>query len=200
MATGSDPDRIPAARAQFPTTHWTLVMRVREGEGVRQAALEELCQLYWYPIYAFLRRQGHSRHDAEDLTQGFFEKLLHDRTLEAAEAGRGRLRTFLMASLERHLADQHRRKSALKRGGGRQIIAFDDLKAEERYAIEPKDLRDPAGVQTFSHPGNSRGQAAPRRFHGGAGARSLLGDASCLDEPAVERPRRPDIAGGRARL
>ncbi len=121
-------------------------MRVREGEIERRVALEELCQLYWYPIYAYIRRRGQSRHDAEDLTQGFFEKLLHDRTLEAAEAARGRLRTFLLAAVERHLADQHRRSSALKRGGGRQIIAFDDLKAEERYAFEPKDHRDPESL------------------------------------------------------
>jgi RNA polymerase sigma-70 factor (ECF subfamily) len=143
MNTGSQSLRDPAAGAQFPTTHWTLVMRVREGESERQAALDELCHLYWFPIYAFVRRRGHAQHDAEDLTQGIFEKILHDRTLEAAESSRGRLRTLLLASAERHLADQHRRKSAVKRGGGQQFIAFDELKAEERYAIEPQDHRDP---------------------------------------------------------
>lgn len=133
----------PAAPGQFPTTHWTLVTRVREGGEIRRAALEELCGLYWYPIYAFLRRRGHAQHDAEDLTQGFFVKLLEDETFAAAQAEKGRLRTFLLSALGRHLADQKRRQSALKRGAGWQIIAFDELRAEERYTAEPLDHRDP---------------------------------------------------------
>ncbi len=115
---------------------------------MRQAALEELCGLYWYPIYAFLRRRGHAQHDAEDLTQGFFAKLLNDETFDAAQADKGRLRTFLLCSLDRHLADQQRREGALKRGGGKQIIAFEELRAEERYALEPVDHRDPEWLFT----------------------------------------------------
>jgi len=133
----------PAQGPDFPTTHWTLVARARQGGEVKQAALEELCRLYWYPIYAFLRRRGYPQHDAEDLTQGFFVKVLNDETFEAADGGKGRLRTFLLHSLDRHLADQHRRQGAQKRGGGQQIIAFEDLHAEERYALEPQDHRDP---------------------------------------------------------
>ena len=133
----------PAPGPDFPTTHWTLVTRVRQGGEVRQAALEELCRLYWYPIYAFLRRRGHAQHDAEDLTQGFFVKLLGDESFDAAQADKGRLRTFLLGALDRHLADQQRRQSALKRGGGQQIIAFEELHAEERYALEPLDHRSP---------------------------------------------------------
>ena len=136
-------------RPDFPTTHWMLVIRVQEGGLVRQAALEELCGLYWYPIYAFLRRRGHAQHDAEDLTQGFFAKLLHDRTFDAANADKGRLRTFLLSSLERHLVDQQRRQGALKRGGGQQVIAFEELDAEARYAQEPLDHRDPEWL--FTH-------------------------------------------------
>jgi DNA-directed RNA polymerase specialized sigma24 family protein len=112
----------PSPRPDFPTTHWTLVTRGREGGAVRQAALEELCRACWYPIYAFLRRRGHAQHDAEDLTQGFFAKLLHDESFDAAQADKGRLRTFLLCALDRHLADQLRRAGALKRGGGRQIM------------------------------------------------------------------------------
>ncbi len=145
---GTDND-LPERQPDFPTTHWTLVMRVREGGDVRQAALEELCGLYWYPIYAFLRRRGFPQHDAEDLTQGFFAKLLGDETFDAANADKGRLRTFLLCSLDRHLADQQRRQSAQKRGGGRQIISFDELHAEERYAAEPQDHRDPEWL--FTH-------------------------------------------------
>jgi RNA polymerase sigma-70 factor (ECF subfamily) len=132
----------------FPTTHWTLVTRVRHGGEVRQAALEELCGLYWYPIYAFLRRRGFAQHDAEDLTQGFFVKLLHDATFEAAEADKGRLRTFLLRSLLRHLADRHRQEHAQKRGGGLKTISFEAMNAEERYAHEPVDHRDPETLFT----------------------------------------------------
>ena len=123
-------------------------MRVREGGAVRQTALEELCGLYWYPLYAFLRRRGFPQHDAEDLTQGFFVKLLHDETFDAAQSDKGRLRTFLLCSLDRHLADQQRRQGAQKRGGGQQIIAFEELRAEERYANEPQDQRDPEWLFT----------------------------------------------------
>lgn len=123
-------------------------MRVRDGGELRRAALEELCGLYWYPIYAFLRRRGFAQHDAEDLTQGFFLKLLRDETFAAADGDKGRLRTFLLASLNRHMADQQRRQGALKRGGGQQMIAFDELGAEQRYALEPKDQRDPEWLFT----------------------------------------------------
>lgn len=138
----------PAPAGDFPTTHWTLVARARQGGPVKQAALEELCGLYWYPIYAYLRRRGYPQHDAEDLTQGFFLKLLNDETFEAADGEKGRLRTFLLHALNCHLADQHRRQGAQKRGGGQQIVAFEELHAEERYALEPQDRRDPEWLFT----------------------------------------------------
>lgn len=130
-------------RSDFPTTQWTLVFRVRHGGEVRRLALQELCDLYWYPVYAFLRRQGHSSHRAEDLTQGFFIRLLHDESFAAADEEKGRLRTFLLQHLKRHLADQRRFDLALKRGGGFKTISFEELRAEERYTCEPLDWRDP---------------------------------------------------------
>jgi DNA-directed RNA polymerase specialized sigma24 family protein len=142
-ANNEDGAGFPGQAANFPTTRWTLVTRVREGGESRQAALEELCVLYWYPIYVFVRRRGYNQHDAEDITQGFFLKLLADESFEAADRDKGRLRTFLLSSLHRHLADQHRQQNAQKRGGGQQIIAFEDLHAEERYVNEPQDNRDP---------------------------------------------------------
>ena len=138
----------PAPVPDFPTTHWTLVTRVRQGGEVRPAALEELCRLYWYPIYVFLRRRGYAQHDAGDLTQGFFVKLLGDETFDAARGDKGRLRTFLLCAMDRHLADQQRRLGAQKRGGGQQIISFEELHAEERYALEPQDRRDPEWLFT----------------------------------------------------
>ena len=152
-ADNEHPPGAPAPVPDFPTTHWTLVTRVRQGGAVRQAALEELCALYWYPVYAFLRRRGYPQHDAEDLTQGFFVKLLSDETFDAAQSDKGRLRTFLLCSLDCHLADQQRRQGALKRGGGRQVISFEELHAEERYALEPQDRRDPEWLftQAWAH-------------------------------------------------
>ncbi len=140
----------PALGQEFPSTHWTLVARVREGGAVRQAALEELCRLYWYPIYAFLRRRGYPQHDAEDFTQGFFLKLLADESLSAVDAGKGRLRSYLLQHLKRHLADQKRFDGALKRGGGVNPISFEALRAEERYSHEPQDERDPERIFTLA--------------------------------------------------
>lgn len=155
-STAPDPDFPPGEPGRsfaFPTTHWTLVTRVRQGGEVRQAALEELCRLYWYPIYAFLRRRGHAQHDAEDLTQGFFLKLLNDDSFDAAQADKGRLRTFLLCALDRHLADQKRRAGAQKRGGGQQVLSFEELHAEERYTHEPQDQRSPEWLftQAWAH-------------------------------------------------
>ncbi len=135
-------------RQDFPTTQWTLVMRVQQSGEVRQAALEELCRLYWYPIYAFLRRRGYPQHDAEDFTQGFFIKLLAEESLSAVDGSKGRLRTYLLHHLKRHLTDQKRFNGALKRGGGVNTISFDEMRAEERYAHEPQDERDPERLFT----------------------------------------------------
>jgi len=147
MTSPSPDDDLPAdppgSRPEFPTTHWTLVARVRQGGEVRRVALQDLCGLYWYPIYVFLRRRGYSQHDAEDCTQGFFIKLLNDESLAAADESKGRLRTYLLQHLKRHLADQIRFDGALKRGAGLKPISFEEMCAEERYAREPLDLRDP---------------------------------------------------------
>jgi RNA polymerase sigma-70 factor (ECF subfamily) len=141
-----DTPRLPAP--EFPTTHWTLVTRVREGGTARHAALDELCRLYWYPIYAFLRRRGMSPQDAEDHTQGFFLKILAEESLSVADETKGRLRTYLLHHLKRHLFDRNRFDGALKRGGGASTISFEEMDAEERYAREPLDKRDPEWVFT----------------------------------------------------
>jgi RNA polymerase sigma factor (sigma-70 family) len=143
----------PASRTAigrlFPVTRWDLVAQAGEAGGLRDAALNELCRLYWYPVYAYLRRHGYGRSDAEDLTQGFFVKLLADETIKAADSEKGTLRTFLLSSLQRHIADRARHDTAQKRGGGRVVISFDGMEAEERYASEPPDNRDPESL--FAH-------------------------------------------------
>lgn len=129
----------------FPVTRWTLVCRVQQGSGADAAkALEELCAQYWYPIYAFTRRSGLGVHDAEDLTQSFFQRLIASETIQAARQEQGRLRSFMLGLLKRVLADYLRRAHAGKRGSSpAATISLDDACAEDRYAHEPADVRDP---------------------------------------------------------
>ena len=102
-------------------------------------ALETLCRNYWYPLYAYVRRQGHSAHDAQDLTQAFFARLLEKNYLADVQREKGRFRSFLLASLKHFLANEWDREQALKRGGGKRLIALDEDSAESRYKLEPKD-------------------------------------------------------------
>jgi RNA polymerase sigma-70 factor (ECF subfamily) len=133
--------------APFPTTHWTLIHAVRDGSPEEAAkAMEAICGHYWFPIYAYLRRSGRNPHDAEDLTQAFFERLLTCDDIKGARQDRGRLRTFLLTVLVRMLANQGRHEQALKRGGGQSVVSFDEMEAEERYRKEPQDLRDPETI------------------------------------------------------
>jgi len=122
---------------RFDTTRWSLVIAAGDSSNPRaHEALEELCHLYWQPIYAFLRRHGWDRHQAEDLTQGFFLKLLEKGGIARARADRGRFRTFLLSSLKNYLADERDREGALKRGGGTSVISLDALEAEGWLARE----------------------------------------------------------------
>jgi RNA polymerase sigma-70 factor (ECF subfamily) len=102
-------------------------------------ALETLCQTYWYPLYAFIRRQGSNPQDAEDLTQAFFAQFLKRNFLGDVDRERGRFRSFLLASLKHFLANEWDRARAQKRGGGQQGISLDQSTAEERYVLEPRD-------------------------------------------------------------
>ena len=134
--TLSDPTRHPS----FTTTHWSVVLAVRDASSPRAAAaLAELCRSYWYPLYAFVRRKGHGLHEAEDLTQEFFARLLEKNYVAQADRERGRFRTYLLAALTHFLADEWDKTRRLKRGGGREIISFDAASAEERYRLEPAD-------------------------------------------------------------
>lgn len=134
-----EPPSETTSREAFPPTRWSLITRSRDHDETKAAvAMQELCQRYWYPIYAFVRQKGHGRQDAEDLTQGFFHSLLAKESFQAAQAERGRLRTFLLGSLDHFLVDVHRFRQALKRGGDRQLVSFDVLEAQERYGHEPQ--------------------------------------------------------------
>jgi RNA polymerase sigma-70 factor (ECF subfamily) len=104
--------------------------------------LESLCRAYWYPLYAYVRRRGYAVDDAQDLTQAFFARLLEKNYVAQADCQRGRFRTFLLAALSHFLADEWDKTQRLKRGGGREIISFEALSAEERYRMEPLDQLD----------------------------------------------------------
>ncbi len=127
------PERSPV----FHTTHWSVVLQATGGDS--SAALERLCQTYWYPLYAFVRREGHDEHDAQDLTQGFFELLLAKHYLKEVDREKGRFRSFLLASLKHYLANEWKKANRQKRGGLVETISFDAADAEERYRLEPAE-------------------------------------------------------------
>lgn len=128
----------------FPTTHWTLVQAVQHGDpGAAARAMEELCKGYWYPIYAFLRRSGHSQEDAQDFTQAFFHRLITEEAILTARQENGKLRSYLLGVLKRLLSDHGRHHGAQRRGGRISHVSFDAMEAEERYACEPYEVNDP---------------------------------------------------------
>jgi RNA polymerase sigma factor (sigma-70 family) len=126
--------------ARFRTTRWTVVLisaqsQTREG----RAAFAELYQLYWYPLYTFARRGGHSPEDAQDLTQGFFLHLLEHRALTHVDRLKGKFRSFLLASFQNYLSVDARRGRRVKRGGNCEFVPLDLESAESRYRLEPVD-------------------------------------------------------------
>jgi RNA polymerase sigma factor (sigma-70 family) len=128
----------------FSTTHWSVVLQAGQEHSPQTAeALESLCRAYWYPLYAYVRRQGHLPHDAQDLTQEFFSRLLERKYLRLADRSRGRFRTFLLTSLKHFLINEWNKANRGKRGGGRQIISLDVEETETRFLAEPADDRSP---------------------------------------------------------
>jgi len=138
-------DRPPhRARAEFQTTHWSVVLRAGDAsEGTARPALEQLCQAYWFPLYAYVRRQGHRPEDAQDLTQEFFSRFLEHGNIERADPGRGRFRSYLLTSLKRFLNEEWRRANRQKRGGGQFAVPLNLEDAETRMATEPSDQLSP---------------------------------------------------------
>ena len=127
-----------AATGSFPTTHWSVIVHAGTGsESQARAALESLCRSYWYPVYAFTRRQGRAHHEAEDCAQELFARLLSSGGIAKARPERGRFRSFLLASLQNFLTNEWHRNRAAKRGGGAPILSLDLERAEERFSNEP---------------------------------------------------------------
>lgn len=121
-------------RSTFPTTKWSLVLAAGESSSIGgKEALAYLCSLYWYPVFAFVRRQGHSTDEAQDLTQGFFTRLIEKSDLASVDQGLGRFRAFLLTACQHFLSNERDHAQALKRGGGRPPVSIDAAVAEGRY-------------------------------------------------------------------
>jgi RNA polymerase sigma factor (sigma-70 family) len=135
----------PPRRAAFPTTRITLIHAAQGVSGVEaHQALSKLCSAYWYPVYAYVRRLGHSHEEAEDLTQGFFMRILDKHSLRNFDRERGRFRSFLLGALKHFIANERDAARAQKRGGGRAHIPLDEvLHAGNRYDLEPRSDLSP---------------------------------------------------------
>jgi len=133
-----------ARRGDFSTTRWTLVITAgRISDPAAKLAMEELCQTYWFPLYAYVRRRGYSKEDAEDLTQDFFAGFLQKNNLGNLNPEHGRFRAYLLAAMKNFLANNWDKSQRKKRGGGMVMVSLDLANAESRYRIDPADHLSP---------------------------------------------------------
>jgi RNA polymerase sigma factor (sigma-70 family) len=144
MGTGMPDNARPTSGTRaggFAPTRWSVVLSAAGDPAGSEArrALSELCGAYWFPLYAFVRRQGCGAVEAEDLTQEFFARLLEKNYLAAVDPAKGRFRSFLLVAMRHFLLNEWAKARAVKRGGGRRLLALDALDAEARYAAEPPD-------------------------------------------------------------
>jgi len=156
----------------FPTTHWSRVLKARDGsDSEARGALETLCQTYWHPLYVFVRRQGHDSDDARDLVQAYFAELLEKGFLKSVEPGLGRFRSFLLASLKHFLSHERDRMRALKRGGETQTISLDaaataGLEAQiASHHLSPEELFERQWALTVLERALARLRQAARESH-----------------------------------
>jgi RNA polymerase sigma factor (sigma-70 family) len=140
----SDSDRV-RPDPMFLTTHWSVVVAAgRADTPLARQALSQLCQTYWYPLYGYVRRRGFSPHDAQDLTQEFFARLLAGQWLAQADRDRGRFRSFLLTAMKHFLANEWHKARAEKRGGKAVTVSLDEQEAaESRFSKEPADTSTP---------------------------------------------------------
>jgi RNA polymerase sigma-70 factor (ECF subfamily) len=131
-------DPVPARNARFATTCWSVIVAAQDpGTPAAHEALSTLCHAYWYPLYAYIRRQGHSPEEAEDLTQEFFARLIEKDFLAEVDRSLGKFRSFLLTACAHFLANQRDRARTWKRGGRCSIVSLDFAAAEARYGKEP---------------------------------------------------------------
>ena len=136
------------AMSEFLSTHWSIVLRAGQADDDSDTrdALAFLCQRYWYPLYVFVRKKGIVREAAEDVTQGFFARLIEKNALEHATPSRGRFRSFLLASLQNFLGNERDQAAALKRGGGKPLLSLDIEAGESRLRAEPSHDQTPESI------------------------------------------------------
>jgi RNA polymerase sigma factor (sigma-70 family) len=148
MTTEQSSGQSSAAGDIFATTHWTVVLAAG-GESTPQAAraVEELCRTYWFPLYAYVRRRGHTREDAEDITQAFFARLLEKNSFASLDSERGKFRAFLLASLKHFLANERDKAHTLKRGGGIVPLSLDWQTADTQFQVA--DHSEPGPDKAF---------------------------------------------------
>jgi RNA polymerase sigma factor (sigma-70 family) len=139
MNGAADIKTVNGGAATFTTTHWSVVLAAQGPSPAAEEALEKLCRTYWRPIYGFVKRQGIKPEEAKDLTQGFFALLLERRDLETVRKEKGRLRSYLLASLKHFLTNEHKRAMAIKRGEGQRLIPLEELRDRERAGFEPAE-------------------------------------------------------------
>ena len=145
--SGSSESQATPGAEQFNTTHWSVVLLAGESQAPHaDAALENLCRTYWNPLYAYVRRQGQSPHDAQDLTQAFFARLLEKKYLKLATQERGRFRSFLLKSLKHFLVNEWVHSQAQKRGGGQKVFSLDEEAAERSYLQQASDQLAPESL------------------------------------------------------
>jgi len=133
-----------AGPRDFRTTHWSLVVAATKPDSTQtRAALAALCEIYWFPVYAYIRRRGFGPESAKDLTQGLFAKIIEKQYLRAADREKGRFRTFLLVCVQHFLNNEWQKEHALKRGGGYSIVSLDEQLAEDCYRAEPMDTLSP---------------------------------------------------------
>jgi DNA-directed RNA polymerase specialized sigma24 family protein len=143
-AAHSDSEPVSAQRARFATTCWSQVVAAQDADSPQaHDALTSLCNSYWYPLYVYIRRQGHAAHEAEDLTQEFFTRLLEKDFLAGVDRAKGKFRSFLLAACAHFLANQRDWARASKRGGKCRFVSLDFTDAEERYRKEPSHVQTP---------------------------------------------------------
>jgi RNA polymerase sigma factor (sigma-70 family) len=165
------------ARGVFKTTRWTRVHKAcQEDSPSGRLALSGLCQDYWYPLYAFARRRGHSKEDSQDLTQGFFARLFEKDYLKRADAARGRFRTFLLSSFTHYLINDWEKNQAGIRGGKCSFVSWEGELAEERYGQEPSHELSPEKLydQRWALILIEKTMAALRQEHTRAGEQALF--------------------------
>lgn len=181
---------------RFEPTRWTLVLRAQGVDNTREAgrALEALCLTYWYPLYAFARKQGHPAHDAQDFTQGFFSYLLEKNLFASADRNLGKLRTFLLTAFTRYISRERVHAAAQKRGGGKRIESLDEEfdDGEHRYRLEPADKVTPeqlyARSWTLSLLKAAKEQIEAKEVATGRG------EAFRVMEPFLEQERDPTVS------